>query len=161
MDARTVHVMGFDPQLLQLPLSVGEAIGRYLKHRHPIHTAKHAARLVGIDIRTAENLLAGHLSAVTLTKLLRAYGWDLLTCVGTAVVGETYEQSINRELEAIAHARRELDEAEGRSRAAWEALRARRSVGDGGLRLVSENDLRPMRDDRDEGRGVGAKEAEK
>lgn len=158
MDARTRQIMARDPYTLQLSPHVGEAVSRYLKYRHPANTAKLVARQAGIDPRTADNILDGHLSATTCTKLFVAYGWDLISCIGTAVTGVTYEQSINNELEAIAHARRELDEAEGRSRAAWEALRARRSVGDSGLRLVPEIDTDPVRPDRSEGRGVGVKE---
>lgn len=140
MDARTMEIMGHDPQLLQLPLTVGEAVGRWLKHQHPNNTAKQVARDVGVDPRTAENLLAGHLSALTFTKLVRAYGWPFLATVGAASIGETYEQSINRELEAIDRERQRLDEMEARARASWAAVRARGSVDGGGLRLVHPED---------------------
>jgi hypothetical protein len=130
--------MVHDPQLLRLSVSLGEAVSKWLKHRHPQDAAKSVARLAGVDIRTAENLLAGHLSATTLTRLIRAYGWPFLAQVGAATIGETYENSIERELREIADERRRVEEAERDARARWSRVLARRSVDGGGLRLVAE-----------------------
>lgn len=151
MDARTMEIMGFLPHELQLPLSVGEAVSRWLKNHHPNNTAKLVARDVGVDPRTAENLLAGHLSATTFTKLVRAYGWPFLATVGAASIGETYEQSIHRELEEIDRERQRLDEMEARARGSWAAVRARSSVDGGGLRLVHPADGDPVGENRRQG----------
>lgn len=142
------QIMGFSPQDLRLGLSFGEAASRWLRHRYPTHTAKQIARDAGIDPRTAENILAGHLSAVTITKLTNAYGWPFLAAVGAATLRETYEDSINRELEEIADERRRLDEMESGLRGRWAGLRARRAVDRGGLSLVPEEDSSSDRQDR-------------
>jgi hypothetical protein len=60
----------------------GLAVGRALERRHPVHTAKMVARTLSdqgpeCTIRTAENILHGHLSARTITRLLDAYGIGL------------------------------------------------------------------------------------
>lgn len=141
--------MEFDPQLLRLPAPMNVALRQWLKKRHPEQTASRVSRDINCDVRTAENILQGHLSSLTLTKLLNAYGWSFLAGVGAAVIGETYEQAIERELQEIAHARAQLDDAERRARGSWARVRARGSVDRGGLRLVPEADG----DTRREGRG--------
>lgn len=142
------QIMGLDPHELQLSLNAGEAVSRWLKHRHPANTAKLVARDTGLDPRTVENILEGHLSGTTLTKLLLAYRYGLGMTVMAAVLGETYEDSITRELEDIANDRRELDAHETRLRGRYARLRARRSVDPGGLRLVHPEDADPGRADR-------------
>lgn len=132
--------MGLDPYELHLSLQAGDAVARWLKNEHPEHTAKNVARKAGLDPRTVENILDRHLSGPTLTKLLLAYGWRFGSQVLTAVLGETYEQSIERELQEIADARAQLDDAERRARDSWARARARGSVDRGGLRLVAESD---------------------
>jgi hypothetical protein len=142
MDARTTEIMGFDPQLLQMPLTAGEAVGRWLKQHHPINTAKLVARDVGVDLRTAENLLRGHLSALTFTKVVKVYGWPFLAAVGAATIGETYDQFIASEIEAVERAKQRLEEDQARMRARYEALRAHRAQGSARLRLVDAEDRR-------------------
>lgn len=132
--------MGFDPDCLHLTIPAGEAVARWLKREHPQNTAKLVARKAGMDPRSVENILEGHLSGPNLTRLLRAYGWSLLATVGAAVIGETYENSLHRELEDIAHERRGLEEREERLRGSWARLRARRSVDGDRLRLVHPED---------------------
>jgi predicted transcriptional regulator len=133
------EVMGRHPQLM-LTLNSGEAIGTWLRREHPRETIKAIANNAGIDRRTAENILQGHLSAVTFTKLVRAYGWRFMAAVGAEMIGETYEQYLHRELEDIAHERRGLEEREGRLRDSWARLRARGAVDGGVLRLVHPED---------------------
>lgn len=148
MSENWTQIMGFDPYELQLSLSAGEAVARWLKHRHPANTAKLVAKDAGLDPRTVENILQGHLSGSTLTALLKAYRFGLGMTVMAAVLGETYEDSIARELEEIAHDRRQLEADEARLRSAHARLRARRSVDPGGLRLVHPEDSYPSREDR-------------
>lgn len=138
-----MEFMGRDPYVLPLTVSTGEAVGLWLRHKHPTHTAKLVARDIGSDPRTAENIIAGHLSAATITKLTRAYGWRFWAEIGSAVIGETHAQAINRELEDIDNDRRELEEQDRALRLQREALRARGSVDRGQLRLVVENDSEP------------------
>lgn len=140
--------MGLDPYELQLSLSAGEAVARFLRFKHPANTAKLVARDAGIDPRTVENILDGHISGTTLTKLLVAYDWEFGGVMVSAVVGETYEQSITRELEGIAHERREIEVREQRLRGAYARVHARRAVDPGGLRLVHPEDRDTRRPDR-------------
>lgn len=142
------EIMGLDPQELQLSLTAGEAVAKWLRHRHPTNTAKIVARDLGVDPRTAENLLSGHLSGPTITRLFRAYGWRFIAVVGAATVGETYEASIERELREIAHERRDIEEREQRLRQAYARVHTRRTVDPGGLRLVREEDGVPDREVR-------------
>lgn len=135
-----LHFMDYDPQLLRLPAPVNVAMRQWFLARYPTNTAKAMARDIGCDVRTAENILQGHLSSLNFTKMLRAYGWDFLAGVGAAVIGETYEAAIERELQEIADARAQLDDAERRARGSWARVRARGSVDRGGLRLVAESD---------------------
>ncbi len=139
--------MGLGPYDLQLSLPAGDAVARWLRHRHPMHTAKMVARDTGLDPKTVENILAGHLSGATLTKLILAYRFAFGLTVLEAVLGETYAEALENELEDIAHERRELDAKENALRGDWARLRARRSVDNRGLRLVPpevERDLEPM-----------------
>lgn len=148
MSEGLLDFMGHDPQRLQLTATLGEATAKWLRHRYPTNTAKLVARDTATDPRTAENIVNGHLSATTLTRLIRAYGWSYLAAVGAATVGETYEEAINRELEEIADERRRLDEMEAGLRGRWAGLRARRSVDGGGLRLVHPGDDDAAGEDR-------------
>lgn len=140
--------MGLAPDELRLSAQVGDAVARWLKHHHPNNTAKLVARDTGADPRTVENMLAGHLSAQSLQRLLRAYGWPFLSAVGAATIGETYEDSIEREIKEIAHERRQLDEQEQRLRDSHARVRARSAVDRGGLRLVHPQDDEPRREAR-------------
>lgn len=151
MTQEWTQVMGLDPYELQLSLPAGEAVARFLRHRHPKNTAKSVARDANMDPRTVENVLDGHLSGPVLTKLLLAYGWEMGAPLIAAIVGETYEQSITRELEGIAHERRELEDREQRLRGSYARLRARSAVGPGGLRLVAPEDRDAGRKGRQRG----------
>lgn len=80
----------------------GLAVSRELERRHPVHTAKMIARTLSAlgpecTIRTAENILAGKLSARTITRLTQAYGLGLLIDAGAAVTGQTHREYIEEE----------------------------------------------------------------
>jgi plasmid maintenance system antidote protein VapI len=80
---------------------------------HPVHTAKHVARALNCTPKTAENILAGHLSARSITRLTMAYGLGFLIDVGAAVTGTTLRDHI---IEQANQARREQLMAEARER---------------------------------------------
>lgn len=143
-----MQFMGYDPYKMHLTAPMGEAVSKWLKHRYPDNTAKTVAREADLDTRTADNILAGHLSGVTITKLMRAYGWGFMAAVGAAVIGETYEKSITREIEEIANERRQLDALETHLRDRYARLRARGALDPGGLRLVHPEDTDTSREDR-------------
>jgi 2-iminoacetate synthase ThiH len=82
----------------------GLAVSRELARRHPVHTAKMVARTLSAQgpectIRTAENILAGSLSARTVTRLTLAYGLGLLIDAGAAVTGTTLREHIIQQAE--------------------------------------------------------------
>lgn len=143
--------MGLDPDKLQLSLSAGEAVARWLKDRHPHNTAKLVARDTGMDPRTVENILGGHLSGPNLTRLIVAYRSRFVLQVAAAVMGQDVEDDITRELQEIADERRQLDEMEAGLRARHGALRARGAVDRGGLRLVHPQDGDARREVRRKG----------
>jgi hypothetical protein len=102
--------MGLLPHDLQTEeKAFGLAVARALEARHPIYTAKNVAQDVSAatgrdcDVRTAENILAGHLSARTLTKLARTYGLGLLIEAGAAVTGVSLDQFIVEETQRAQH----------------------------------------------------------
>lgn len=134
--------MGFNPQLL-LTANLGEAVADWLKTEHPANTAKAIARKADMDVRTAENVLQGHLSGNTITRLIRAYSWRFIASVGAAVIGESYEQYIHTELAEIADERARLDDQEAALRGRYARLRARSALDRGGLRLVHQEDNEP------------------
>jgi len=92
--------MGSVPHNRRTADCFGLAVGALLRKRHPYHTAKSVAAdlsAVGMGectVRTAENLLAGHLSAKSVTRLTLAYGLGFLIEAGAAVSGETLESFI-------------------------------------------------------------------
>lgn len=72
----------------------GDAVAARLMSLHPTHTAKHVARALGCTPKAAENILAGHLSARTITRLTMAYGLGFLIDVGADVTGTTLREHI-------------------------------------------------------------------
>lgn len=93
---------GFLPLERQLfGFSVGEAMAALVRQKYPRDTAKHVARAWEIDASTAANVVKGHCSERTLTKAVRAEGWSLITALGAAITGETFEQYEERRLNEI------------------------------------------------------------
>lgn len=60
-------------------LCFGLAVAAALRARYPFHTAKLIAGDLDCTVKTAENLLGGHLSAKTMTRIALVYGYDLIT----------------------------------------------------------------------------------
>lgn len=81
--------------------SIGEALAELVRQRYPRDTAKHLARRWDIDPATAANVLKGHASERTLTKAIKAEGWDLLACLGAALTGESFAEYEERQLQQI------------------------------------------------------------
>ena len=103
--------MGSRPHVSQRVSCIGLAVGELLKDRYPFHTAKMVAADLGCTVKAAENLLSGHLSAKTMTRLATTYGLGLLVDAWAAVTGEGLEQYI---LEQARAARREQHQWERR-----------------------------------------------
>jgi hypothetical protein len=107
-------IMGLNSHEAQHDNAFGLAVARELKRRNPYNTSGVVATDLRCTKKAAENLLAGHLSGKSITRLTRAYGLGFMIDVSAAVAGETLETFIrNRGAEA----RREADY--------WAALEAR------------------------------------
>lgn len=91
----------------------GRAVAARLTELHPVHTAKHVARDLNCTPKAAENLLAGHLSAKSITQLSTVYGLGFLIDVGAAVTGTTLRDFIVAQAD---DARREQLRAQERER---------------------------------------------
>lgn len=88
----------------------GQAVSAKLREAYPHHTAKQIAGALRCTIKAAENILNGHLSARSITRLTVAYGPLFIADAAAAVVGSNLRQII-------------IDQAEGArlERAKWEA----------------------------------------
>lgn len=91
----------------------GHAVAARLYELHPVHTAKSIARALNCTPKTAENILAGHLSARSITRLTMAYGLGFLIDVGAAVTGTSLRDHITQQADA---ARQEQLRAKDRER---------------------------------------------
>jgi hypothetical protein len=96
--------MGLHPKHSSRP-DFGSAVGRVLRDRYPFHTAKRIATDIDCTVKGAESILAGHLSARSMTKIVQHYGWDLITEAMTEATGQSLkdyieEQRVKSELEA-------------------------------------------------------------
>ena len=91
----------------------GHAVAARLYELHPVHTAKSIARALNCTPKTAENILAGHLSARSITRLTMAYGLGFLIDVGAAVTGTSLRDHITQQADA---ARQEQVRAKDRER---------------------------------------------
>lgn len=152
MQLTVADVMTNRGQILPLSRDLREAVARYAKMAWPAKTSGHVAHAWGLDHETARNLLKGHASDATLTKVFRNGGWQVASAVLGAVIGETYEAFIEKELEEIADERRRLEDIERAARNKWSRVLAHRAADGGELRLVAQED---RHSDRDHGPSAG------
>jgi hypothetical protein len=90
-------IMTSEGQMLPFARDFREALAIYARRTWPLHTSVHAAKAWGIDKTTAKNLLKGHASDATITRVLRAGGWSMALPVLGAVIGQTAEQYLEDE----------------------------------------------------------------
>lgn len=105
------------------------AVAALLRRRYPLFTAKRVAADLSRDgsectVKTAQNILAGHLSGKTITRLTRAYGLGLLIEAGAAVTGKNLETYILEQADLARHDRRKAEAREERFNEQLAALRA-------------------------------------
>ena len=96
--------MGLDHH--EAETAFGIAVAAVIKRRHPHNTSGLLAQHLRCTKKAAENVLAGHLSARSITRLTKAYGLSLLIEAGAAVTGETLETFLRSR---AADARREAE----------------------------------------------------
>lgn len=153
---QAMEILGREFQSLRDADNLGESVSAWLRHRFPRDTAKMTALYAGLDVKTAQNAVTSRIvSATTLTKLIRAFGWPFLMEVGAALLRETYDEAITKEIKEIADAQQRLQDLGDAVRNRREGLRARRALGAGGLVLVPPNGGATDRRDGPEGRGLG------
>lgn len=90
-------IMTLDGQILPFARDFREALALYARRTWPLNTSIHAAKAWGIDKTTAKNLLKGHASDATITRVLRAGGWAMALPVIGAVIGHSAEQFLEDE----------------------------------------------------------------
>ncbi len=150
--------VGLEPRSFQPADNLGESVSAWVRHRFPRDTAKKLAQFADLDPKTAQNIvIARHVSAPSPTKMVRAFGWPFLMDVGSALLRETHEEWVNREIEDIANAQRRLEDLEAQLRARRGAMRALRAMDRRGLCLVAEEDQRAGLPDGRTSRAVGAR----
>lgn len=101
--------VGKDFQELPLGHTLGDAMRRLVRDRFGNNAAKKISRLWDLDPKTARNLVSqGNCSERTLTKAIRAEGWEILEALGHALTGQTHheweEQRLQRIIEEASHA---------------------------------------------------------
>lgn len=96
MTELSVDFVGPVPHSLPRTERVGAAIAVALRAIHPEHTAKKVANDLKKDMRTVENILAGHVSDATLTPLFKKYGRALIEAMATSLTGETHAEFLGR-----------------------------------------------------------------
>lgn len=82
---------------LPLARDLREALALYAAAKWPANTSLYVAQNWQLDKTTARNLLKGHASDATITKVLRAGGWAMAMHVIGAVIGESLDHHIEAE----------------------------------------------------------------
>lgn len=102
-------VLGLDHHVSHDDTAFGRAVAAALAERHPVNTSGHIAQNLRCTKKAAENILAGHLSARSITRLVKAYGLGLIIDAGAAVTGQSLRGYILSQAE---EARRDASRAE-------------------------------------------------
>ena len=102
MSITAAEIMHLDGQMLPFSRDLREALAIYARRAWPLNTSVHAAQAWGIPKSTAANLLKGHASDATLTKIIRAGGWALALPVMGAVIGEPVHEFFRAQMRQAA-----------------------------------------------------------
>lgn len=132
-------IMSLDGQNLPFSRDLREALAIYARRTWPVNTSGHAAKAWGLPKSTAANLLKGHASDATVTKIIRAGGWELALPVIGAVIGEPVHVFFREQTIKAAKAAEHAQRHERLAQAAWTRLEGHPAV---------------PREDRREGRGA-------
>jgi hypothetical protein len=85
----------------------GHAVAARLYDLHPVHKAESIAKALNCTPTAAENLLAGHLGARSITRLTMAYGLGFLIDAGAAVTGKSLRDHITQQAAAAVRSKSE------------------------------------------------------
>lgn len=114
------EIMSLDGQMLPFSRDLREALAVYARRTWPLNTSVHAARAWGIPKTTAANLLKGHASDATVTRIIRSGGWALALPVIGAVIGEPVHAFFREQMRQAA---KEADRAQHHEQLAQAAYR--------------------------------------
>jgi hypothetical protein len=115
-------IMDLDGQLLPFSRDLREALAIYARRTWPVNTSGHAAKAWGIPKTTAANLLKGHASDATVTKIIRAGGWALALPVIGAVIGEPVHSFFREQMKQAAIQAERAKQHEELAQAAYRRL---------------------------------------
>jgi hypothetical protein len=115
-------IMHLDGQLLPFSRDLREALAIYARRTWPTNTSGHASRAWEIPKSTAANLLKGHASDATVTKIIRAGGWGLALPVIGAVIGEPVHAFFREQMRQAAKDAERAQEHEYLAAAAYRRL---------------------------------------
>jgi hypothetical protein len=135
------EIMILDGQMLPFSRDLREALAIYARRSWPVNTSGHMAKAWGIPKSTAANLLKGHASDATVTRVIRAGGWALVLPVVGAVIGEPVHEFFRQQMRQAAKEAARAQEHERLAEAAYRRL---------------ADDAASARKDRGQGRGAGA-----
>lgn len=99
-----------------------EALANYARRTWPTNTSGHMAKAWGISKDTAKNILKGHASDATVTRIIRAGGWALVLPVMGAVIGQPVDAFFRQQLKVAAREAERAVEHEELARAAYRRL---------------------------------------
>lgn len=116
------EIMDLGGQNLPFSRDLREALGVYARRKWPLNTSVHAAKAWGIPKTTAANVLKGHASDATVTKIIRAGGWELALPVIGAVIGEPVHTFFREQMREAARAAEDAERHERLAQAAYRRL---------------------------------------
>lgn len=116
--------MTLDGQMLPFSRDLREALAIYARRTWPVNTSGHAAKAWGLPKTTAANLLKGHASDATVTKILQAGGWALALPVIGAVIGQPVHAFFREQMKHAAQEAERAQHHEHLARAAYRRLEA-------------------------------------
>jgi len=116
------EIMMLDGQMLPFSRDLREALAIYARRSWPVNTSGHAAKAWGIPKTTAANLLKGHASDATVTRIIRAGGWGLALPVIGAVIGEPVHEFFRQQMIQASKAAAHAQEHERLAQAAYRRL---------------------------------------
>jgi hypothetical protein len=135
-------IMHLDGQLLPFSRDLREALAIYARRTWPLNTSVHAAKAWEIPKSTAANLLKGHASDATVTRIIRAGGWGLALPVIGAVIGEPVHAFFREQMRQAAKDAERAEHHELLAQAAYRRLA--RDVADPGAPREEGRSFRAM-----------------
>lgn len=116
------EIMHLGGQMLPFSRDLREALALYARRKWPLNTSIHASKAWGVPKSTAANLLKGHASDATVTKIIRAGGWALALPVIGAVIGEPVHGFFREQMKQAAREAARAQREEELAAAAYRTL---------------------------------------